>query len=174
VRSCCESIREHDLDHGAEAMDVMIRAFLSGIAKDAFAGRRARTAIVLSAVIVGVLAIVVFWGISSRRSRPPAVKFAPLAKTDHQGDRWTLELTSGQPLASIQQSSKAPGEPLLVRTDLYKSRTGGYSIGLSVQGRAGERYSGAVSKNGQRLPPPRFEVVDRQGRLLGAGTFEYG
>jgi hypothetical protein len=157
-------------------MDIRIRALLSGIAKDLFIGHALRIAFALSILAVMVAAGGILWGLGGSRSRPSfsLERLSALAKVDRQGTGWTLELTHGQPLGRIGQSGQKPGEPLLIKTDMVRTRTGEYSFGLSVIGQAGERYSGAVSRNGKRLPPPRFDIVDRQGRILASGVFEYG
>lgn len=93
--------------------------------------------------------------------------------TDQTGDKWTLELIKGQPVSSFADSSAKPGPPLVVKTDVRISGRD-VSIGLILQGQAGELYVPGVQKNGQWQPEPGLKVVDETGRILATGKFKYG
>jgi len=93
--------------------------------------------------------------------------------TDQNGDKWTLELIKGQPASSFADSSAKPGPPLLVKTDVQISGRD-VSIGLIVQGQAGETYVPGVQKNGQWQPEPGLKIVDEAGKTLTTGKFKYG
>jgi len=149
-------------------------------------------------IIMGVAALVVVVGILVRRadspSTPPTsepasaltpepaplpapspgpgqqIKFSSLAATDDSGDTWTLGLQGVPPV--LREDAK-PGVPLSVKADV----SGGgrsISIGLVIEGQAGEVYEPGAAKNGTRRPAPKFTVLDESGTVLGSGSFEYG
>ena len=99
------------------------------------------------------------------------IVFSSLAVTDSSGDNWTLGLAGVPPQA--RDSGTKPGAPLSVKADVQ-----GYgqsiSIGLIIEGQAGEVYEPGAAKNGRRRPAPKFEVLDESGTVLGSGSFEYG
>ena len=83
-------------------------------------------------------------------------------------------LIKGQPLSRIHKSNKKPGPPLLVRTNVRKISNSQLSIGITVEGQAGEKYISGAKKNGKQEPEPRFIIVNEKARILGGGKFEYG
>lgn len=93
--------------------------------------------------------------------------------TDDNGDKWVLDLAKGQTTSGIKGSATKPGPPLLVKTDVQISGRE-VSIGLVVEGQAGEKYVGGVKKNGRWQPPPSFQIVDSAGKTLATGAFKYG
>jgi hypothetical protein len=97
-----------------------------------------------------------------------------LSVTDEIGDKWTLELVRGQPLSRITNSGKEPGSPLLVRTNTRKISNSEFSIGITVEGQAGEKYIGGAKKNGKLEPEPEFVIVNEKEKILARGKFEYG
>ena len=96
-----------------------------------------------------------------------------LSKTDKNGDKWILELVKGQSPSSLKNSSEKSGPPLLIKTDVQISGRDA-SIGLIVEGQAGEKYAGGVQKNGQWQRAPAFKIVDEAGKVLASGRFQYG
>lgn len=99
------------------------------------------------------------------------IRFSSLAATDDNGDNWTLGLAGVPP--RLPEDGTKPGVPLLVKADV---QSGGrnVSIGLIIEGQAGEVYEPGAAKNGRRMPVPMFKVVDESGKVLGSGLFEYG
>ena len=93
--------------------------------------------------------------------------------TDENGDKWVLDLAKGQSLSTIKGSDRKPGPPLLIKTDVRIGRQD-VSIGLVVEGQAGEKYAGGAKKNRRWRPPPRFKIVDEAGKTLTNGAFKYG
>ena len=82
-----------------------------------------------------------------------------------------LGLASGPPQGF--QNGEKPGVPLSVKADVQ----GGAqqkTIGLIIEGAAGEVYQPGVTKNGAVSPPPKFTVLDESGATIGSGSFEYG
>ena len=125
---------------------------------------------VVAIVVIGTLLHGIF---SSPASSRQQLGFSSLSTTDENGDKWILELAKGQSLSNLKDSSSKSGPPLLVRTDVQiKGRD--VSIGLVVEGQAGEKYVGGVQKNGQWMPPPAFNIVNEADKILASGRFKYG
>lgn len=99
------------------------------------------------------------------------ITFSSLVANDDNGDRWTLGLAGVPPQA--RESGTKPGVPLSVKADVQ-----GYgqsiSIGLIIEGHAGEIYQPGAAKNGRTMPAPKFKVFDESGAVVGSGSFEYG
>jgi len=150
-------------------------------------------------IVLGVAALVVVVGILVRSgnspSSPPAaeptaalapepvplpaawpepsqqIRFSSLAASDDQGDTWTLGLKGVPP--GLPEDGTKPGAPLSVKADVNGSGRS-ISIGLIIEGQAGEVYEPGAAKNGQKRPAPKFTVLDESGTVLGSGSFEYG
>ena len=71
----------------------------------------------------------------------------------------TLPLALGPPLTPTATVSQTE------RTVLLK---------YVLEGRSGEVYAAAVTKDNTRLPPPKLEVVDASGKIIYTGAFEFG
>jgi len=125
-------------------------------------------AIMVSAVAVGTL-----FRSSIFSSTPSRAGLSSLSTTDENGDKWVLDLAKGQSLSAIKASGKKPGPALVIGTDV-KISGGIASIGLVIEGQAGEKYAGGAKKNRRWLPPPRFKIVDEAGKTLANGAFKYG
>jgi hypothetical protein len=128
------------------------------------------------AIMVAVAAVVVAGGILLRTSRSPSRPSSgpsSLTATDRNGDKWVLEMASlpFRP-ASADGSTKA-GAPLLIKTDVQIIGRD-VSVGLILEGQAGETYIPGAQKNGQRLPAPSLKILDEAGKTLAADTFQYG
>ncbi len=153
-------------------MKEITSAIISSIFKD-LSSRKGKI------ILIGIaLVIVVIAGILLRdKGQSPTIQQATLSNlstTDDKGDKWTLELVRGQPISRINKDNKKPGPPLLVRTNVRKISNSQFSIGITVEGQAGEKYIGGAVKNGKREPEPQFVIVDEKARILGSGKFEYG
>jgi hypothetical protein len=70
-----------------------------------------------------------------------------------------LALALGPPLAPTAKVSQAD------RTVLFD---------YVLEGRSGEVYAAAVTKDNTRLPPPKLEVADPSGKIIYTGAFEFG
>jgi hypothetical protein len=104
---------------------------------------------------------------------PAAEPSASLLKTDANGDAWMLDRAGGGPLLSAGLDAPKAGPPILVRADV--SRTGANaSIGLTLEGRAGEQYRPVVKKNGTTLSAPTLRIVNEAGQVITEGSFQYG
>lgn len=125
--------------------------------------------IFISVVAVGILLRGFFSSAPSREK----LGLSAQSITDENGDQWVLDLVKGQTTASIKDSDTRPGPPLLIKTDVQISGRE-VSIGLVVEGRAGETYVGGVKKNGRLQLPPGFQIIDTTGKTLTSGAFKYG
>jgi hypothetical protein len=131
------------------------------------------TIIFSSAIAVIVIGALLYGIFSSPASSRRQLGLSPLSITDENGDKWVLELAKGQSPSSLKDSSGKSGPPLLIKTDVQISGRD-VSIGLIVEGQAGEKYAGGVQKNGQWQPAPAFNIVDEAGKVLASGKFKYG
>ncbi len=126
---------------------------------------------IVLAVLVTVAALATLVRVLSSGSARSGL--ASLSMADENGDKWVLEPAKGQSPARIEGSDKEPGPPLLIKTDVQIAR-GTASIGLIVEGQAGEKYTGGARKNGRLQPPPGFTIFDEAGKTLASGAFKYG
>jgi len=127
-------------------------------------------AAVVAVVVIGALLRGIF---SSPASSRQQLGLTSLSTTDENGDKWVLDLAKGQSLAGLKDSSAKTGPPLLIKTDVQISGSD-VSIGLIVEGQAGEKYAGGVQKNNQWQQAPAFNIVDEAGKTLTSGRFKYG
>jgi hypothetical protein len=108
---------------------------------------------------------------------------AKIAKQSN-GDKWQIfSYGPWQKLGKIevtkdQTTTIKLGEPLLVKADVDSTRrakTGNrISIGFSIVGQAGEKYSSRIKKNNRDTAAPKLKIVDQEGNILASGKFEYG
>ena len=159
-------------------MKEIISAIISKFSDDYRESSR-KTKIILIASVAAALVLVI--GVSFRGCRVSGFStsyqrllgLSSLSITDKNGDKWVLELAKGQAQSGLKGSGAKPGPPLVVKTDVQpKGRE--VSIALVVEGQAGEKYVGGVKKNERWQPPPRFKIVDKAGKVLTTGAFEYG
>ena len=131
------------------------------------------------AIAIGAIVVVVVIGallhsiFSSPASSRQQLGLSSLSTTDENGNKWVLDLAKGQSLTGLKDSSAKAGPPLLVKTDVQISGRD-VSIGLVVEGQAGEKYAGGAQKNGQWQPAPAFTIVNEAGKTLTSGRFKYG
>ena len=159
-------------------MKEIISAIISKFSDD-YRDSSPKTKIVLIASVAAALVLVI--GVSFRGCRVSSFStsyqrqlgLSSLSVTDENGDKWVLELAKGQAQSGLKSSGAKPGPPLVVKTDV-QTQGREVSIGLVVEGQAGEKYVGGVEKNDQLQPPPRFKIVDKAGKVLTTGAFEYG
>jgi hypothetical protein len=130
--------------------------------------------VIASVAVIAIVVIGQLWrSIFSVPASRQQLGLTPLTTTDENGDKWVLDLAKGQSLSSLKDSSAKTGPPLLVRTDVQITGRE-VSIGLVVEGQAGEKYAGGVQKNGQWQPAPAFNIVNEAGKVLTSGRFKYG
>lgn len=98
---------------------------------------------------------------------------------EKDGDKWWMQ--SGRPSPELEKIEVKAGQttelvfgpPLVIKTDV-NTKDDVVSVGLSIFGRANERYHPALRKNDQQQPAPGLKIVDEAGKVLAAGNFEYG
>jgi len=127
-------------------------------------------AAVVAVVVIGALLRGIF---SSPTTTRQQMGLSALSTTDANGDKWVLDLAKGQSPSSLKDSSAKSGPPLLIKTDVQIIGSD-VSIGLIVEGQAGEKYAGGVQKNNQWQQAPAFNIVNEAGKTLTSGTFKYG
>lgn len=125
---------------------------------------------VVSLVVVGVLLRSLF---SSAPASRQEFGLTALSMAAENGDTWVLDLAKGQSVSGLKNKNAKPGPPLLVKTDVQAVGLD-LSIGLLVEGQAGESYQPGAMKNGSRVPAPTFNVIDESGKVMGRGQFHYG
>lgn len=92
-----------------------------------------------------------------------------LEQTDNEGNVWVLSMAGGPSLFGFRK----PGPPITVKTDVRKVGDV-VSIGLVLQGRAGEKYRPTVKKNGATKSAPGLRIVDKRGNVIVEDLFAYG
>ena len=155
-------------------MKQITSAIISSFFND-LSSRKGKIILMCIATAALILIVSLFWhrGRSSSSIQQKATLSA-LSLTDEFDDKWTLDLIRGQPLSRINKSNKKPGPPLLLKTNTRKISNTQFSIGLTVEGQAGEKYIGGAVKNGKREPEPQFIIVNEKARIIAGGKFEYG
>jgi len=155
-------------------MKEITSAIISSIFKD-LSSRRGKVVLIGLALAALIVIVDLFWlrG-QSASSVIEKAALSPLSLTDDIGYKWTLDLVRGQPLSRISRNGNKSGPPLLVKTNVRKINNSQLSIGITVEGQAGEKYIAGAVKNGKREPEPQFIIVNEKGRILAKGKFEYG
>ena len=158
-------------------MQYLTRVILSGLSpRSMVQSRKIGIALFLIALVaVALLAVILSRQlISSERTMQEELGLKPLHAIDDDGSVWIIEPAAAQPFAHLREGQADPGLPLMVRTEVQRQNAGEISIGLVIEGRAGERYLPGISKNGVRLPAPAFMLVNEAGRVMHADQFKYG
>jgi hypothetical protein len=96
-----------------------------------------------------------------------------VSRTDANGVAWTVDQAGGALLATEPNAPKA-GAPIIVKTDVQKVGDREMSIGLLLEGQAGEQYRPVVKKNGSPLSAPKLRIVNEAGQVVTQGDFQYG
>lgn len=110
---------------------------------------------------------------SSQRGSPAADGQSSVSRTDANGVAWTVDQAGGTLLATEPNAPKA-GPPIVVKTDVQKVGDREMSIGLLLEGQAGEQYRPVVKKNGSPISAPRLRIVNEAGQVVTQGDFQYG
>jgi len=129
-------------------------------------------------IVVGAVAAAI--PLSALITEPPSAADAScvlqqepgvLRQTDELGYTWVLQQAREPSGLSFRRK---PGSPITVKTDVRNTGSGVVLIGLALEGRAGETYRPAVTKNRVPVGPPWLRIVDGQGNVLDEGKFEFG
>lgn len=131
-------------------------------------------------LLVGLLAVVLLVVVllKSPVNKPnpvsrPWFSSASLSQTDANGVAWSLDQAGG-PIVSTEPNGPKAGPPILVKADVQKVGEREVSIGLLLEGQAGEQYRPVVKKNGSPVAAPRLRIVNETGQVVVQGDFQYG
>jgi hypothetical protein len=139
---------------------------------DGFTTRK-RIAVLVSAIVVVVAIVAAKQFLGSGDSAKRTIVLKDPVQKDEQGDVWTLSLMKGQATLSTTSKDKKPGEPLIVKPTAQVINRN-VTVGVTLQGQAGEKYVPGVMKNGKWQNAPTFKLVTETGKVIAAGRFEYG
>jgi len=98
---------------------------------------------------------------------------ASLARTDANGVAWSLDQAGGGVVSTEPNGPKA-GPPILALANVQRVADREFSIGLVLQGQAGEQYRPVVKKNGTPLAAPKLRILNEAGQVVTQGDFQYG
>jgi hypothetical protein len=104
---------------------------------------------------------------------PGQVQSASLSRTDANGVSWSLDQAGGA-IVSTEPNRPKAGPPILVSADVQRVADREVSIGLVLQGQAGEQYRPVVKKNGTPVAAPRLRILNEAGQVVTQGSFQYG
>jgi hypothetical protein len=135
--------------------------------------RSRRRLILLSAAAAAIVVVIVCVRLfmPSRTGASPRKALVAPELRDASGNIWTLQLMKGQSAWITGDSD--PGPPLVIRTEA-QAYGDTVTIGVHLEGQAGEKYVPGVLKAGVWQPAPKFQLVGENGQVLAAGQFEYG
>ena len=103
-----------------------------------------------------------------------------LAKQDRAGAKWAItgRPSGGKRLIKLEEGKTAElklAGQLVAKTDARKAGSdGSYSIGLSLEGPGGVSFGPGAMKGSTRQPAPKFEIVNRKGKVIKSDKFSYG
>jgi len=113
--------------------------------------------------------------VSARVHRPKSLRLS----MQRDGGTWQFESTGPWGEMSTVRVNNGDtavlelGPPFTIKPEVRGARPQ-VSIDLKIYGRAGERYSNVIMRNGRRIARPKLEIVDENGNVLTTGRFEYG
>ena len=87
-------------------------------------------------------------------SAPGGVQATSLSRTDANGVSWSLDQVGA--MVSTEPSGPKAGPPILVSANVQRVADREFSIGLALQGQAGEEYRPVVKKNGTPVAAPKL------------------
>lgn len=95
------------------------------------------------------------------------------------GADWTIH--GNKPGPGLEKIAILPGQTTALKMGVPLTpkfevswRGDDASIGFSLGGVGGETYEAGGRMGGNRQPPPDFKILNRDGKVLARGTFEYG
>jgi hypothetical protein len=106
-------------------------------------------------------------------SAPLGVPSTSVSRTDANGVSWSLD-SAGGGMVSTEPSGPKAGPPILVMANVQRVADREVSIGLVLQGQAGEQYRPVVKKNGTPVAAPRLRILNEAGQVVTQGSFQYG
>jgi hypothetical protein len=105
---------------------------------------------------------------------PVSLQGSSLRKTDAGGAGWSLDLAGGMSFQALAANGATAGAPIIVKTDVQRSGDREVSVGLRLEGQAGEQYRPVVKKNGTQVAAPALRIVNEAGKVVAQGNFKYG
>ena len=126
--------------------------------------------------------------VTTKGTKFPVGTYTPkaymLMKRDRSGKIWKATCRGGLGSLSTFTVSNGgttvlePGTDIVVSAVVFRmSRRGGRTtipIGLSIGGKGGESYDPSVRVGSRRVPPPLFQILDENEKVLAQGKFDYG
>jgi hypothetical protein len=88
--------------------------------------------------------------------------------------RYLVIDSAGGGMVSTEPNGPKAGPPILVQANVQRVADREVSIGLILQGQAGEQYRPVVKKNGTPVAAPKLRILDEAGQVVGQGDFAYG
>jgi alkylated DNA repair dioxygenase AlkB len=129
-------------------------------------------------IVLVLLLAFLFYQKQNPRSRTPVPgpgggQSMSLSRTDANGVAWSLDQVGESAVATEPDRPKA-GPPILVQANVQRVADREMSIGLALQGQAGEQYRPVVKKNGTPLAAPKLRILNEAGEVITQGSFQYG
>ncbi len=106
-------------------------------------------------------------------SAPAGGPSSSVSRTDANGVAWTIDQAGGG-IVSTEPNGPKAGPPILVLADVQRVADREVSIGLVLQGQAGEQYRPVVKKNGTPVAAPKLRILNEAGQVVTQGDFQYG
>jgi hypothetical protein len=121
-----------------------------------------------------------------KRNGPiPAGKYQTLFiewdQIDSERNAWTFTSSSYYDTGALRDfeitknktTSFKIGPPFQIKTTA-RQRRNTVSIGFNLLGQSQEEYRAGLRKNGLRVSPPVFRIIDEAGNVVDSGRFKYG
>ncbi len=105
--------------------------------------------------------------------------FIELSQIDSERNTWdfTCYTDTGVlrdfEVSKNQTTSFEIGPPFQIKTTV-RQRRNTVSIGFNLLGQGQEEYRAGLRKNGLRVSPPVFRIIDEAGNVVDSGRFKYG
>ncbi|HNS19321.1 MAG TPA: hypothetical protein PKH24_02425 [Sedimentisphaerales bacterium] len=115
------------------------------------------------------------WRLPARRYY---LRSLDLTEVDH-GDRWAFSMTSPGQLKDFKikpgrTTRLKIGPPFQARGSLRRyPHNPDVTVGVNLEGQAGEWYSAVVTKNEKNVPEPSFRILNGAQQVVQSGQFAY-
>jgi hypothetical protein len=139
-----------------------------------------RTDLLRAAGLAVLLIILIYLFLNKPGPQPQRETAAPVSgpsssvsRTDANGVAWRIDQVGGG-MVAIEPNGPKAGPPILVSADVQRVADREVSIGLVLQGQAGEQYRPVVMKNGTPVAAPKLRILNEAGQVVTQGDFQYG
>jgi hypothetical protein len=112
--------------------------------------------------------------LAPQATAPVGQQGSSLRKADAGGATWSLDLAGGMSFQALAANGVTAGAPIVVKTDVQRSGDRQVSVGLRLEGQAGEQYRPVVKKDGTQVAAPALRIVNEAGKVVAQGNFKYG